>query len=962
MKKNLLLLSIFIFTIGKSFAAGGWQKIYPMVNGGPYGDGIEAVRQTADGGYIMAGLIDNNSSACKNRVTKVDDMGNIQWSFTYLNTIPNQSWATNIELAPNGGYYVEGRRMNPINYLDEIYVQHLDANGNEVWINYYPQATVATKGAVTNDGGYVSMAYDYTNGAGPDSVALIKIDPAGNTNFVVKHAASTIGIVHSVVQTLTGEYVVEAYNNAKASLSKFDNAGNLLWQNFYGTESYHPEYIGKVVENADGTIVVASNDALTFGAHDVYLFKTDANGNLIWEQHYNQNTAVSTDLDKTADGGYIISAIKNYNNAPKIVLIKTNSNGIQEWAKEYNGDGTGSWKAYSIRQTMDGGYIVGGAKVVNFSTRKNMYLIKTDAFGEIYSNTLDGYVYDDVNNNCTLDTAEYVMANRIIEVTGNQTYWTSTNNNGYYWLRVDTGNYQMILHPSVNTAYWQVSTCNNDTIQLSIPNQNTTIETSFAHQAIAYCPLLNVELSTPFLRRCFNSIYYVHYCNTGTAVANNAYIDVNFDSFLTLDTNNIPVNWTLLAPNIYRFNIGSVGIGSCGTIPLTVMVSCTAALNQTHCSNAQIFPTSNCLLPTWTGAVINVNAACVNDSIVFTLSNSGATSSSVLNYSIMQDTIEVGSNAFTLGAGQSNQVIIPAPNGATYTLVADQETGYPAVLGDSFVSVSIEGCGGSINTGIVTQFNSYDGSPFLDIDCRMNIGAYDPNDKQGFPAGYSSNHYITANTVLDYQIRFQNTGTDTAFTIVVRDTIPSSLAISTINPGSSSHPYTYMIHGENTQVVDFIFNNIQLPDSNVNEPASHGFIKFKINQRPNNPLGTVIENKAGIYFDFNEAVITNSTHHILGENFVESNLVGLSTHKTDNEIAVHVYPNPSHYHVTFEISGQKQGNYRVELFNTIGASVLKSNTSNNKMIIEKGTLPAGIYFYQVSNQNGNVGNGKLIIE
>jgi hypothetical protein len=62
----------------------------------------------------------------------------------------------------------------------------------------------------------------------------------------------------------------------------------------------------------------------------------------------------------------------------------------------------------------------------------------------------------------------------------------------------------MILHPSPNTAYWQVSSRGNDTIQLSIPNQNTTIDTSFAHNAIAYCPLLNVELSTPFLRRCFN--------------------------------------------------------------------------------------------------------------------------------------------------------------------------------------------------------------------------------------------------------------------------------------------------------------------------------------------------------------------------------------------------------------------------------------------------------------------------
>jgi uncharacterized repeat protein (TIGR01451 family) len=961
MKKNLLLLLCSIFTCSILNAAGGWQRIYPTASGGSNGDGIHALCQTPDGGYIMAGIIDNNSAASKNRVVKVDDLGNIQWSHTYLDTINNQSWATNVELAPNGGYYVEGRNRNNNTYQDEIYIQRLDANGNELWVNFYPQANVATQGAVTSDGGYVAISYDYDNTTFIDSVVLIKIDASGNLNFMTKYSAINIGIVHSVIQTISGEYIVEGYSDTKTFLSKFDANGGFLWRQLYGVQAAHPEYIGKVVENADGSLTVAGNDALTWGAHDVYLLKTDANGVIIWEQHYGQNAAMSGDLAKTSDGGYIITGFKNYNTTPKIILIKTNSLGVQEWAKEYNGDGIGSYKAYSVQQTCDGGYAVGGAKLTSFYERENMYLIKTDELGEIYSNTLQGYVYDDVNNNCSNDIGEYVMANRVIQISGNQTFWTSTNSDGYYWVRVDTGNYQMILHPSTNNAYWQVTSCSNDTIQLSIPNQNTTINTSFAHNAIAYCPLLNVELSTPFLRRCFNSMYYVNYCNTGTQEANNAYIDIEFDSYLALDTNNISVNWTLISGNTYRFDIGTVNIGECGTFPLTVMVSCTAVLGQTHCSNAQIAPASNCLLPAWTGAIINVDAACVNDSVIFTISNTGSSVSSLLNYMMIQDTLQVGSNAFTLGAGQSTQVIIPTPNGSTYTLIAQQANGYPAVLGDSLVSVSIEGCGGSITTGVVTQFSSYDGSPFLDIDCRMNIGAYDPNDKQGFPAGYSVNHYITPSTVLDYQIRFQNTGTDTAFTIVVRDTIPSSLNIATIAPGSSSHAYTYMIHGENAQVIDFIFNNIQLPDSNVNEPASHGFIKFKINQSANNPLGTVIENKAGIYFDFNEAIITNSTHHVLGENFVESNLVGLSTQKPNNTVAVNVYPNPAKDDVTFEIKNADQNNYTLQLFNTTGSSVLQRNISNNKTTIQKGSLPAGIYFYQVSQPQGITGVGKLII-
>lgn len=136
---------------------------------------------------------------------------------------------------------------------------------------------------------------------------------------------------------------------------------------------------------------------------------------------------------------------------------------------------------------------------------------------------------------------------------------TPTNSDGYYWVRVDTGNYQMIF---VFARVWLIRA----TVQLSIPKSNKTI-VSFAHNAIAYCPLLNVELSTPFLRRCFNSMYYVNYCNTGTQAANNAIIHIDFDSDPALDTNNISVNWTLLSGNTYRFDIGTVNIGGMWHFP-----------------------------------------------------------------------------------------------------------------------------------------------------------------------------------------------------------------------------------------------------------------------------------------------------------------------------------------------------------------------------------------------------------
>jgi hypothetical protein len=964
MKKHTICLWFCLLFMKAAIAQGGWQMIYPMFSGGPHGDGIHAVRQTPDGGYIMVGISEHNSAAHHNRVVKVSDMGVIQWTQSY-SSVNNYSWASNVELAPAGGYYVEGHRTNPVTYKNEVYIQRLDANGNELWVNFYPEATIGTKGSVTSDGGYVAIGYDYDNINFQDSVALIKIDAAGNLNWIKKFTNS-IGIVHSVIQTMNNEYIVEGYKNSKIFLCKFDATGDSLWHQMYGQNSVHPEYIGKVVENADGSLTVAGNSVISPGGLSVYLFKTDANGALIWSQHYGSNNSLGTDLDKTADGGYVISGIASYNASPKVLIIKTDANGNQEWLKEYNGDGTGSWKPYSVRQTTDGGYIVGASKVTNFYTRRNMYLIKTDELGEIYSNTLKGYVYADFNADCQQDSGDFPMANRIIEVAGSQTFWTSTDANGYYWLRVDTGNYQMILHASASNAYWQSSSCSADTFQISIPNQLSTIDTSFVQEAIAYCPLLTVDMSTPFLRRCFNNNYFIHYCNNGTAIASNAYVDVQFDSFLIVDTTSITVPWMQVAPGTYRLYIGDVGIGVCGSVMVTVLVSCNASLGQTHCNVANIYPTSSCLFPAWNNAIIELNATCQNDSVIFTLTNTGAAISSQLNYYIYQDTAIVAMSNYILAAGQSTQLFIPNAGGSTYIFVTQQEPGYPAIMGDSLIIVSVEGCGGSINTGVVTQFSMHDESPFIDIDCRMNIGAYDPNDKNAHPVGFGTSHFITPSTVLDYHIRFQNTGTDTAFTVIIRDTISDFLDITTLVAGSSSHSYTYMIHGQDHQVVDFIFNNIQLPDSNVNEPASHGFIQFKIKQKPGNPIGTIIENTAGIYFDFNEPIITNTTFHEIGQNFIPVNLVSVSSQNPLKANNVRVYPNPSGEDINFEVivTDNRSGNhYRLSIYDGQGRLVTDKNQQTNRMKIERGQLESGFYFYRLLDKQGNeIGAGKFIVK
>ncbi len=135
-------------------------------------------------------------------------------------------------------------------------------------------------------------------------------------------------------------------------------------------------------------------------------------------------------------------------------------------------------------------------------------------------------------------------------------------------------------------------------------------------------------------------------------------------------------------------------------------------------------------------------------------------------------------------------------------------------------------------------------------------GSYDPNDKTArTSSGWSDvAYYVDQDQWIDYTIRFQNTGTDTAFNVVITDTLPAELDMGTFVQGLASHPFSLAF--KDARVVEWRFADILLPDSGTNEPASHGLVTFRI--RPTEGLlpGAVISNEANIYFDFNEPVIT----------------------------------------------------------------------------------------------------------
>lgn len=149
--------------------------------------------------------------------------------------------------------------------------------------------------------------------------------------------------------------------------------------------------------------------------------------------------------------------------------------------------------------------------------------------------------------------------------------------------------------------------------------------------------------------------------------------------------------------------------------------------------------------------------------------------------------------------------------------------------------------------------------PFLlTVSC-----AYDPNDKLVTPQGFGPAGAVPIDQEwLEYTVRFQNTGTDTAFTVQLLDTLDSDLDPLTMEVLAASHDLT-QIQVDAQRVALFRFERILLPDSNVNEAASHGFVKYRIKPNAGSPHLTAITNSAAIHFDLNPPVITNTVLNTL---------------------------------------------------------------------------------------------------
>ncbi|MES2837630.1 MAG: T9SS type A sorting domain-containing protein [Bacteroidota bacterium] len=683
---------------------------------------------------------------------------------------------------------------------------------------------------------------------------LARYDTNGTLEFSLTTSLTQYDdVANSIAIQPDGKIILAGYSNDVVNnnfaLVRYNNNGSL--DNSFGTNGKvitpigNPESMGySVCLQADGKIIVAGGSFNNYVANNFVLARYNIDGG----------------LDNTFDtDGKLTLSIGNNDDYCDAMIIQTN-----------------------------GDILLGGSSSVGSNSYFTLARLKG---GEVeYNHYGKGYLFNDVSGDCSKQIIEKGLKFPIQCNPGN--YYAFSNDTGYYSIGLnDFINYT--IQPIIPERFtsWLKNPCPssyNVYLDANDPLEKNGLNFGFDYTP---CYQLRTDVSSNRKRRCFRNSTNLSYTNEGLIDVNGVEVRVKFDAYdIPLSAN---IAYTVDASDSSLvFNIGTLNAGQSGYITIVDSVACVNGITGlTQCTKSWILPPNTCLIDSTTGAgwdhsSIVVSGECADDTVRFVILNHGSGDMLIASeYRIYVDNLLSQTETFQLISGDS-LVIKIASGGATIRLEADQHPDHP---GRSHPRETIEACGtsgtGTFSIGQVNQAPMDDDNVDIEIDCLEIIDSYDPNEKIVSPKGIGLGHIVLPETALDFIIHFQNTGTDTAYTVVVVDTLNQYLDLATLELGVSSHIYKTSISGEGVPILKFTFDNINLVDSTTNEFLSHGYIKFKITPKSSTPLGTRIENFANIYFDYNLPIKTNTT-------LVRIDNYSLPTSSTTTQTACDTYTAP----------------------------------------------------------------------
>jgi hypothetical protein len=384
--------------------------------GGSVDDNLSVIEQTDDEGYILGGTSNSSKFGDKSEnrrgdndfwIVKTDKDGNKLWDKTYGGD--KVDFLSSLQKTLDGGYILGGSSQsnssgektenNRGNY--DYWVVKIDANGNKQWDKTFGgiEWDVLYSVLQTPDGGYILGGESDSpaggdvsdNGPGIRDFWIIRIDKNGNKLWDKKYGGNSIELFNSLIQTTDGGYILAGNSGSDSSgdktennkgysdfwIIKIDKNGTIEWDKTYGGDNV--DRIASIIETTDGGYILGGTSQSTAsgdktengrGKSDFWIIKTDKNGNKLWDKTFGgdayENLAT---IKQTDEGGYVfggttqseISGDKtdSRRGGDDFWIVKTDRNGNKEWDKTFGGSGNDGLNA--LIQTKDKGYMAAGS-------------------------------------------------------------------------------------------------------------------------------------------------------------------------------------------------------------------------------------------------------------------------------------------------------------------------------------------------------------------------------------------------------------------------------------------------------------------------------------------------------------------------------------------------------------------------------------------------------------------------
>ncbi|MCP4365811.1 MAG: hypothetical protein GY800_11020 [Planctomycetes bacterium] len=397
----ILPLVSFFSTVSPSFAAsGGWAATYDVA----YKDGANSIQQTSDGGYIVAGETSTLNAEGKEMidtlVLKLRPDGTVEWRKSYGGS--RWDMISSIQQTSDGGYVAAGFTSSFGVKARNCWVLKLSRDGTVEWQKTYGGEGWDEADSIqqTGDGGYIVAGMTGSFGEKFDFWVL-KLGSDGTVEWQKSYGGSDQDMARSIRQTGDGGYIVAGMTRSFGAgaytydflVMKLRPDGTVEWGKTYGGD--FEDWGSSIQQTGDGGYLVAGRtDSFIPGRDDAWVLKLRPDGTVEWQKSYGTREgdgAWASSIEETGDGGYIIAGwtslwVDSINNEVlgivlDILVLKLRPDGTVEWHRMYDIDGYD--RAQSVKQTDDGGYIVGGWTGPSASEKSDLLVLKLRPDGSI---------------------------------------------------------------------------------------------------------------------------------------------------------------------------------------------------------------------------------------------------------------------------------------------------------------------------------------------------------------------------------------------------------------------------------------------------------------------------------------------------------------------------------------------------------------------------------------------------